>query len=157
MTRINSGVDVKRLTDKHLLAEHREIKRICDLFTRRKNKMAFAWSEGIPENFTLGKGHVLFFLDKPYFTFTRYIQILTECKARGFNITDYSKCWDVYLKDKIVLEHPRYRMKEYKPSKIDQALVINRITDRINEQKSEPLYCGQTISRQAAIQLLKGL
>ena len=28
MTRINSGIPVKSLTDEHLLAEHREIKRL---------------------------------------------------------------------------------------------------------------------------------
>ena len=28
MTRINSAISVRRLTDEHLLAEHREIKRV---------------------------------------------------------------------------------------------------------------------------------
>jgi len=31
MTRINAGYSVRRLTDKHLLAEHREIKRIPNM------------------------------------------------------------------------------------------------------------------------------
>lgn len=69
MTRINSAIPVKNLTDEHLLAEHREIKRLpyC---------LAVALESGsvkhIPEKFTLGKSHVLFFLNKMWFTYWRY-------------------------------------------------------------------------------------
>jgi hypothetical protein len=36
MTRINSAIDPSRLTDEHLLAEHREIKRIVQNYLKRK-------------------------------------------------------------------------------------------------------------------------
>jgi hypothetical protein len=35
MTRINTGIPPKELTDKHLLAEHREIKRIPNCIKKR--------------------------------------------------------------------------------------------------------------------------
>jgi hypothetical protein len=38
MTRINSAIDPSRLTDEHLLAEHREIKRIVQNYLKRKLK-----------------------------------------------------------------------------------------------------------------------
>ena len=45
--------------------------------------------EGIPEQFSLGKGHVKFFYNKLGYLHARYVEIRKECEARGFNITDY--------------------------------------------------------------------
>lgn len=59
MTRINIGINPKQLTDQHLLAEAREIKRICNRFKQRLEKNKF---DDIPEKFCLGKGHELFLL-----------------------------------------------------------------------------------------------
>ena len=59
MTRINVGIPPAELTDKHLLAEHREIKRIPNCIAKGKYNM-----EGIPDKFKLGKGHVKFFYNK---------------------------------------------------------------------------------------------
>ena len=56
MTRINVGIPPEELTDKHLLAEHREIKRIPNCIAKGKYNM-----DGIPDRFKLGKGHVKFF------------------------------------------------------------------------------------------------
>ena len=38
MTRINANIPVRNLTDQHLLAEHREIKRVCNRFKQRVAK-----------------------------------------------------------------------------------------------------------------------
>ncbi len=61
MTRINIGVNVKCLTDEHLLAEHREIKRLPYCLDKA---IKLGSINKIPDKFTLGKGHALFFLDK---------------------------------------------------------------------------------------------
>ena len=61
MTRINSAINVKNLTDEHLLAEHREITRVPFVL---RNAIRTGSVNNIPEKFTLGKGHVLFFIDK---------------------------------------------------------------------------------------------
>ena len=90
MTRINSAIPVKCLTDEHLLAEHREIK----LLPYNLQKSIKSGSiKRIPNKFTLGTGHVLFFLDKMLFTMNRYILIRYECKLRRLNITDYLGNW----------------------------------------------------------------
>ena len=89
MTRINVGINPKKLTDKHLLAEHREIKRIPNMVKSGKAKM-----DNIPDTFTLGKGHVKFFYNKLGYLYRRYAKIHNECKRRGFNVTDYSQAWD---------------------------------------------------------------
>ena len=59
MTRINAGILPKDLTSKHLIAEHREIKRIPNCVGKGKYNM-----DNIPDKFKLGTGHVKFFYNK---------------------------------------------------------------------------------------------
>ena len=56
MTRINVGIPPAELVNQHLLAEHREIKRIPNCVAKGKYNM-----DGMPERFKLGTGHVKFF------------------------------------------------------------------------------------------------
>ena len=121
MTRINAGFPVKKLTDKHLLAEHREIKRIPNTIKSGKAKF-----ENIPQNFTLGAGHVKFFYDKLGYLKERYLEIHRECILRGFNVTNYTECWDGL---------PEKLMKNWTPSDFDSQLIVNRINERLSEMK----------------------
>ena len=89
MTRINAGIPPAELSDKHLLAEHREIKRIPNMVKSGKAKV-----ENIPDTFTLGKGHVKFFYNKLGYLFHRYQRVYNECLKRGFNVTNYTEAWD---------------------------------------------------------------
>lgn len=84
MTRINAGIPVEELSDRHLLAEHREIKRIPNMIASGRAKL-----ENIPEKFTLGKGHVKFFYNKLLYLKERYKQLYRESKKRGFNVTNF--------------------------------------------------------------------
>ena len=95
MTRINAGMPVKWLTDKHLLAEHREIKRIPNAVKNRK----VDWKKPIPEKFTLGKGHVRFFYNKLKYLKRRYEALHKECLKRGFKVKDYSGAFNLYQPD----------------------------------------------------------
>lgn len=136
MTRINSAINVKCLTDEHLLAEHREIKRLPNVHLKVKSK--------IPEHFVLGTGHVLFFTNKNIFTLKRYFEIHNECLKRGFNVEDYSNNWNVYK-----------TFMDYIPTEIEKQLLIERITTRINESKKEYFhYYGKQISKELAINIL---
>lgn len=136
MTRINSAINVKNLTDEHLLAEHREIKRLPNVFLKVKSK--------IPEHFVLGTGHVLFFTNKNIFTLNRYIEIHQECINRGFNVEDYRNNWNVYNCN-----------IDYKPTINEYNLLIERISTRIHESKKEYFhYCGKRIAKIDAINKL---
>ena len=53
MTRINCGIPPAELTNKHLIAEHREIKRIPNCVIKGKYSLT-----GQPDSFKLGAGHV---------------------------------------------------------------------------------------------------
>jgi len=83
MTRINL-VPVEELCDQHLLAEHRELKRIPNCLLKGILKTDYA---DRPSVFTLGKGHVKFFTNKLGWLWRRYNQLHAECLARGFNVS----------------------------------------------------------------------
>ena len=144
MTRINSAIPVKCLTDEHLLAEHREIKRLPYCL---KKAIISGSINKIPAKFTLGKGHVLFFLDKMSFILKRYNEIMCETRNRGFDVQDYSDNWkgiDVkyFNTHNCCLE--------------EKILLIDRISDRImNSKKKYWHYYGKIISKEDAVGLLK--
>lgn len=83
MTRVNL-IAPKELYDQHLLAEHREIKRIPNMIKKGKYQL-----ENIPEHYVLWKGHVKFFYNKIKFLHKRYVSLYKECKKRGFKIQNY--------------------------------------------------------------------
>jgi deoxyribonuclease (pyrimidine dimer) len=117
MTRINCGIPPAELTNKHLLAEHREIKRIPNVVSKGKYSMV-----GQPKTFTLGTGHVKFFYDKQYYLLDRYRQIYAECCKRGFNVTDYSGAWAGV---------PLKMYNDYTPTDRDREIVRERIAERL--------------------------
>lgn len=85
MTRINL-VDPKMLTDKHLLAEYRELPRI---FTAVKKLYASGKTLDdveIPDKYVLGKGHCKFFYNKLYWLHVRYSELIAELKKRSFKL-----------------------------------------------------------------------
>ena len=118
MTRINVGVKPKELTNKHLLAEHREIKRIPNCIKNGKFSM-----KGQPEIFTLGTGHVKFFYDKIGYLRKRYLLLYNECINRGFNVTNFINAFD---------EIPIQYMNDYTPTKNDRNIILNRIQEKLN-------------------------
>ena len=74
MTRINL-INPSKLTDKHLVAEYRELPRI---FKQARPDAT------IPPYYVLGKGHVTFFYDKLEFLYRRWVDLVDEMIVRGF-------------------------------------------------------------------------
>ncbi len=116
MTRINAAIQPVRLKDKHLLAEHREIKRIPNQISKGRYNL-----DGIPEEFCLGTGHVKFFYNKLLYLLNRYHQIHQECKRRGFNVQDWSAAWD---------KVPPTLMNDWRPDVRVKELLETRIKER---------------------------
>jgi hypothetical protein len=117
MTRVNVGYPVKHLTRAHLIAEHREIKRIPNMVASGRAKLS-----GIPSAFTLGTGHVKFFYDKLGYLLKRYREIYSECISRGYNVQDYSDAWD---------KVPSNLMGEWSPTEKDAQIIKERIAQRL--------------------------
>ena len=117
MTRINAGIKPTELTDKHLLSEHREIKRIPNAISKGRFSL-----KGQPQRFTLGTGHVKFFYTRLKYLKKRYESLYKECKRRGFNVTYYGNAWD---------NIPEKFMNGYRPNKEDRRIVMERIKERL--------------------------
>ena len=128
MTRINV-VPVKELSDKHLLAEYRELPRVFALARQWYVKASLASSDlpydEIPSTYRLGKGHVTFFYDRLLWCFNRQFDLYQECLDRGFDVKlDPRKGREDFLSAPLPL------FNDYKPTA--QAVRINRA--RIKER-----------------------
>ncbi len=82
MTRINV-IPPHDLADQHLIAEYRELPRVFAL--------ARAWVEAgkpgvIPDEYTLGKGHVRFFYPRTGWLAERQAALIAECLRREYGI-----------------------------------------------------------------------
>ena len=117
MTRINVGIPPKELTSKHLIAEHRELKRIPNVVAKGRCNL-----NSIPKEFSLGKGHVSFFYDKLGYLKERYIDLYNECITRNFNVQNYLPSWDGI---------PQELMNNYTPTEKDVYIIRERIAERL--------------------------
>jgi len=117
MTRINTGFPVNQLNTRHLLSEHREIKRIPNLVSKGRYNL-----KNTPKEFTLGKGHMAFFYNKLKYLKYRYDKIYNECIRRGFKVTYYGNAWD---------DVPKELMNNYNPTKKAKKLIRQRIHEKL--------------------------
>lgn len=74
MTRINC-IPPKELSDKHLVAEYRELPRVFRLARHAPDA---------PPQYTMGRGHVMFFYNKLAWCHRRQQQLVEEMNRRGF-------------------------------------------------------------------------
>jgi hypothetical protein len=123
MTRINVGIPPKQLVSKHLIAEHREIKRIPNCISKGKYNM-----DNVPSEFKLGTGHVKFFYNKLLYLKNRYISLYNECIKRGFNVQNYIGAWD---------DVPQELMNDYKVKANDCRIIRQRINERTIKKKNK--------------------
>ena len=123
MTRINVGISPVELNNQHLIAEHREIKRIPNCIAKGKYNM-----NGIPDKFKLGTGHVKFFYNKLLYLKNRYISLYNECIKRGFNVQNYIGAWD---------NIPQELMNDYKVTYKDRLIIQERIHERETNRKNK--------------------
>ncbi len=128
MTRINL-IDPSLLCDEHLRAEHREMTRIPNMILKGKytitdpSKIPAKYTVRTEENPAGGKGHCYFFVDKLLWLHSRYLNLITEIRRRGFKAEnrwpdaisygDYARLWNWY-----------------RPDIEDQALNVKRIVER---------------------------
>ena len=125
MTRINVGIPPADLVNQHLIAEHREIKRIPNCIAKGKYNM-----EGIPDKFKLGTGHVKFFYNKLLYLKNRYTSLYNECIKRGFNVQNYISAWD---------NVPQELMNDYKVEPNDIIIIKKRIDERRPKRQNKPM------------------
>ncbi|OHD24244.1 MAG: hypothetical protein A2Y38_19960 [Spirochaetes bacterium GWB1_59_5] len=86
MTRINI-IDPALLSDQHLMAEYHEIFMVpASLRRSLRTRSISAIMDSVPMQYTLNKGHVLFFYDKRAYLAERYETLKEHLTGRGFNL-----------------------------------------------------------------------
>ena len=141
--RCNCGIDPKNLTDEHLFAESRELKMLPALFGR----IGMKHFGQTPTIFTLGKGHMLFFLYKWEYSLWRYSICVEELKRRGYNVISESNRWNIYQQFNC--------LEQYKETGKEANIVRQRIIERIqNSSKKYFHYNHKRITKEEAINLL---
>ena len=125
MTRINVGIPPAELVNQHLIAEHREIKRIPNCIAKGKYNM-----DGIPDKFKLGTGHVKFFYNKLLYLKNRYTSLYNECIKRGFNVQNYISAWD---------NVPQELMNDYTVEANDIKIIKQRIDERRPKKQNKTM------------------
>lgn len=130
MTRINLIPPVE-LTDRHLIAEYRELPRIFGLVLRAVLRGESPLDPKNPKEYTLGTGHLRFFYPRLTFCFNRYRALIDECVSRGFRVqyTEPDEQW----KNSI----PKEWWQDYKPTIKAIELNRSRIRQRL-EEASKP-------------------
>lgn len=129
MTRINV-VPVEELTRQHLQGEYKEITRVFTLARnaskRGINKYNFEAKMKAPKEYTLGTGHVKFFMDKLGYILNRYQQLTAEMIRRGYSPNPVPS-------GELVKGLDKFWLKSYNPT--PEALEINR--KRIQERLAD--------------------
>jgi len=115
-------IPVSELKDQHLLAEHREIKRIPNTISSWKYKL-----ENIPDKFCLWTGHVKFFYNKLSWLYARYTELYEECLKRWFNVQNYK---DTFTNENISANLFNW----YIPNKEDINISNKRIQEKIQQK-----------------------
>ncbi|GAB1577967.1 pyrimidine dimer DNA glycosylase/endonuclease V [Bordetella petrii] len=127
MTRINC-VPVQELTRQHLVAEYRELPRVFALARK-------AWERGPvprPAEYTLGKGHLLFFYTRLGYLARRHAELVEEMQRRGYRPGFLAPLAQVHA------DIPPALWGDWTPT--PQALALNR--RRIAERGGPPYPAG---------------
>lgn len=120
MTRINC-IPVEELSDQHLFAEFRELPRIRHMHPRNTEPT-------ISCEYVLGKGHVMFFLDKGLWLEKRHKELYDELVKR-YQRSDKNFETVIPL---LSLDHWEEKyMNDWQPNEKEIDINVERVLDRI--------------------------
>lgn len=142
MTRINL-VEPHQLTDKHLMAEYRELPRIFTAVLKLQEQGKTPADVDIPDRYVLGQGHMKFFYNKTTWLLRRYDRIYDELKTRGFEL-DEDMYHSICSRSTLIKGKWRVYDERWKPKPEDIYLNMVRLCKRsklpsVLEEFNEPL------------------
>jgi len=140
MTRINL-VEPHQLTDKHLMAEYRELPRIFTAVLKLQAHRKTPADVTIPDHYVLGTDHMKFFYNKIVWLRRRYVLLQKELTSRGFNLDE-----NLFHKICIGVAHiDNNWCNDYTPRPEDIYLNMVRLCKRSNiPSVAEELYQKET-------------
>jgi len=132
MTRINADLSPALLTDQHLFAEYREMRRIPKaLLKSLSGKSPAAVMAAIPAAFCLGPGHVKFFYDKGNFLIVRHALLRQALLKRGYRLNDDG----VFDRLAVYQQYPAFLGdRRYRLNSAARSLIVERIMQRIRDK-----------------------
>lgn len=125
MTRLNL-IDPVALTNKHLVAEYKELTQVIYPMQRAATKGTN--NVDIPVAFTLNAGHVKFFYNKGLYLHKRLIALKDEMSAREIRVD--IEGFQNRLR-KIRESFPKEWYNDWQPTAVDYKIIIYRIAKRI--------------------------
>lgn len=128
------------LTDQHLMAERRELRMIPPLLKKRVDSGKHTTLD-IPPRFTLGKGHMLFWLDKMLYLSKRYGILTVEMTRRGFK-PDTSLTFDLECATLTGMAN------DWVPQSKDFDIIVTRLHERVMEKLGWYRYCGEPVDEE---------
>lgn len=117
MSRVNVGISPEYLSDQHLIAESVEI----TMITGSLRKNGYKIKSPIPEQLSLGKGHINFFKNKILYLQSRLRAVNLELDRRGINHSTEIKCG----------EFPDELIWGWEPTMRDSRILRERIAGRL--------------------------
>lgn len=128
MTRINC-INVEELTDKHLVAEYRELPRVFNLVRRAIKRGETPKDHYWGEEYLLGEGHVRFFYTRLLWLSWRHVYLVNETVKRGYNPEFYENLRVTFR------DIPTEWWGDWEPTTKDRRINRQRIHDRLNGVK----------------------
>ena len=119
MVRINL-INPNMLTDEHLVAEYVEIQMLVKFMC----KYPFG---DVTNKYTLGKGHMNFFRDKPQFIYTRFLDVVNEINKRkiNYNLDNVNE----YLN--LLHNLMNFNDTKYDPDTLSKEINTKRVVERL--------------------------
>lgn len=126
MTRINV-IDVKQLTDQHLMAEYRELPMVMGSLRRSLKSKRGVQVDSIPRSYTLNTGHVRHFYNKGKWLQRRYFSLIEELRLRGYALDPDARNvdWSVFGADLFL---------DWTPTRSDCIVNLDRILLRVSQK-----------------------
>jgi deoxyribonuclease (pyrimidine dimer) len=128
MVRVNL-INPRLLADQHLIAEYDEILMLLG-YVRKYPDLA---KDKTPKDYTLGKGHIIFFKDKLYYVRRRHESLKAEMRRRGF----------VARKSVVIGRFPKRLCNEWQPSSKDFLIIKRRLVEKIRAKPGFYRYYGK--------------
>lgn len=125
MTRVNI-IPVSELTNRHLMAEYREITMVPAALKRSMNSKKGLDKSKISKKYILNTGHVYHFYDKGLFLYKRYNELKIELKKRNYNL-DNSRLFPLS-------DFPKEFQNDWEYSEEEMNINRERIEQRIKEK-----------------------
>jgi len=127
------------LADQHLVAEYDEILMILAYVKK------FPETEGIPETYRLGAGHIKFFKNKLVYLKKRHCSLKNEMKSRGFHARK-----TVSLK-----AFPKHLCHDWKPNAKNIETIRKRLIEKIKAKPGFYRYYRENKGQRFLLKLCK--